>query len=251
MDITELQRNRINVRHPWEEVRARIIKALIQKHHSCFHILDAGSGDAFVLNYLCSFNLASHYTAVDIAYTNEIIKIINQRISCNINFLQAIPEKLSPKADTILLLDVLEHCKDDSALLEELNSNDLIQSPLFFITVPAYPKLFSQHDKLLLHYRRYTTKTLKELCKKNNLKVISSGYFFTSLLVIRCIQLFLEKLGLRKPEKSIDNWTGGYAISKIISSILWIDFLTGRFFSHIGIQIPGLSAYCICRPLPS
>jgi hypothetical protein len=72
-----------------------------------------------------------------------------------------------------------------------------------------------------------------------------------TLLIIRCIQLFLEKLGLHKPKKSIDNWKAGSFISKIITSLLWFDFLIGRLFLKLGIQIPGLSAYCICRLLPS
>ena len=252
MDITELKRNRVNKRHPWERVRAKIISTLIKKHHpSCFHILDTGSGDAFVLGYLCAAGIAKHYTAVDTAYTPEIIESINKNVSYKINFFQKMPDILDLKADSVLLLDVLEHCEDDGQLLTQLNSNNITLLPIFFITVPAYQKLFSEHDRLLLHYRRYTIKALKQLCKKNNYEVISSGYFFTSLLVIRCIQLFLENLGLYKPVKSIDNWTGGILISNVMSFFLWIDFVTGRFFSQIGIQLPGLSAYCICRPLPS
>lgn len=251
MDITELQRNQITTRHPWEKTRAKIIKKLILNERHCSHILDTGSGDSFVLNYLCSFKLANHYTAIDTAYTDEIIRQIRKNISCNINFFSELPNKLTPKADTVLLLDVLEHCLSESDLLQQLSSDNLTDSPLFFITVPAFQQLFSSHDKLLGHHRRYTLKSLNVLCNKNRLDVISSGYFFISLLAIRSIQLFLEKLGIRTPSKSIDNWTGNHVTTKLISSILWVDFLIGRVFLNIGIRLPGLSAYCICRPSPS
>jgi hypothetical protein len=250
MDITELQRNQIATRHPWEKTRAKIIKKLILNERHCSHILDTGSGDSFVLNYLCSFKLANHYTAVDIAYTNEIITRIRKNISCNVNFFSELPNKLTPKADTVLLLDVLEHCLNESDLLQKLNSDSLTHSPVFFITVPAFQQLFSSHDKLLGHYRRYTLRSIKDLCHRNRLEVISSGYFFTSLLAIRSIQLFLEKLGIRTSSKSIDNWTGNQVMTKLISSILWVDFLIGRVFLNIGIRLPGLSVYCICRPSP-
>src|SRR5688572_4478904 len=108
MDITELQRNQITTRHPWEKTRAKIIKKLILNERHRSHILDTGSGDSFVLNYLCSFKLATHYTAVDTAYTNEIITQIRKHTSCNINFFSELPNRLTPKADTVLLLDVLE-----------------------------------------------------------------------------------------------------------------------------------------------
>ena len=172
---------------------------------------------------------------------------IQKNLSCNINFFSELPISLTPKADTVLLLDVLEHCLDENDLLQKLNLDNLTHYPLFFITVPAFPKLFSSHDKLLGHHRRYTLKSLKAVCDKNKLEVISYGYFFTSLLAIRSIQLLLEKLGIRTSSKSIDNWTGNHATTKLISSLLWFDFLIGRFFLNIVIRLPGLSAYCICR----
>lgn len=250
MDITELQRNQTIVRHPWEKVRAKIIKTLLLRERNCSHILDAGSGDSFVLNYLCSFKLASYYTAVDTAYTNDLIAKIQQDVSCNIDFFSELPPILTPKADTVLLLDVLEHCLHENDLLQKLNSSNLTQNPLFFITVPAFQQLFSSHDILLGHHRRYTLESLKAVCNKNRLEVISSGYFFTSLLAVRSIQLLLEKLRIRTSSKSVDNWQGNHLATQLISSLLWFDFLIGRTFLNIGIRLPGLSAYCICRPSP-
>jgi hypothetical protein len=252
MDITELKRNRTNNRHPWERTRAKVLKFLINKYNPyCSHILDIGSGDAFILDYLCKNSIANEYTAIDTAYSEEIINTAVTNTNCKINFFQNLPDILNQKADCVLLLDVLEHCENDNLLLEQAHSNKLTSSPVIFITVPAFQTLFSAHDKLLLHYRRYSIRHLEKTCQKNSYQIIASGYFFTTLLLIRAIQLVLEKFNLYKPVKSIDNWNGGKAISRFISFLLWFDFMAGRFFLKMGIKIPGLSAYCVCRPLPS
>ena len=255
MDITEFIRNRNITRHPWEITRSKIIQFLISKYNaSCKHILDFGSGDAFVLTELCKQKPGRCYTAVDTAYTEKIVNDINNstiKEQCNISFFQNLPETLYPESDCVLILDVLEHCENDDKILEELHANKQLHSSTFFITVPAFQTLFSKHDKLLKHYRRYNVNDLKLICKKNNFEIVECGYFFSSLIVLRIIQLFLEKLGLRNPKKSIDNWRGNKELTGLISGFLWISFIIENSLKKIGIQVPGLSAYCVCRPLPS
>ena len=251
MDITELLRNQNTNRHPWEEARSKIIRFLITRFSGAStHMLDVGSGDAFVLKELCKHHIGKHFTAIDTAYTENIINTLRAKDYCSITFFQRLPEMLNPKADCVLLLDVLEHCESDGGILQNLNSYKGLKSPTFFITVPAFQVLFSKHDKFLNHYRRYTVFQLETLCKKMNFEIVDSGYFFSSLIVLRIIQLFLEKLGLRNPKKSIDNWRGNNVITRLISGFLWTSFIIENSLKKIGIRVPGLSAYCVCRPLP-
>lgn len=252
MDISELKRNASNHRHPWETVRAKEIQRLIKKHTlNRKHILDIGSGDGYIVNQLCSNAIGKIYTAIDTAYTNDIVANIRQEYNCTVDYLNKLPHVLQPLADCILLADVLEHCKDDAAVLMELNNPDLLKkNAVILITVPAFNTVFSKHDIILDHHRRYNVKQLRLLCKKTGYTIKESGYFFFSLLVIRIIQLLLEKLKLRKPKKSIDNWNGGGMLSKVICTFLYVDLLMTRSFSKIGIHLPGLSAYCICHPSP-
>ena len=252
MDILEYKKNSDSQkRHPWEIVRAKIIYHLLKKNGKHFeHLLDTGSGDAYVLNKLYLKNIAEKYTAVDTAYDTEIIAKINSD-HYNISFLKNFPDKLKPAADGVLLLDVIEHCKDDSFILQQINAPSIAQNFALLITVPAFQSAFSKHDEMLLHYRRYSIKNLKKLCNANGLKIQETGYFFFTLLLIRYLQLFLEKPGLRKPDRSIDNWKGSKRITSLYVSLLWIDFKIGRIFYKVGIRLPGLSAYCLCHPLPS
>ncbi|HVG42971.1 MAG TPA: methyltransferase domain-containing protein [Chitinophagaceae bacterium] len=247
MDITELKRQKVITRHPWEIERVQVLIFLMNKYvPRVDHVADIGGGDAYVLKSLCKKNIGKKFTAVDTAYTVEVIEHIKDE-KCAIHFYNEMPANL--KADSILLMDVLEHCEDDNALLRE--AKDLAtEYTTFFITVPAFQQLFSRHDVLLQHYRRYTENSLTALCKRNGFVVKESGYFFSSLLLIRVIQLFLEKLGFTNSKKSIDNWKGGNAITKLFCFFLKLDFFIGRTFSRLGIKLPGLSTYCICHPLP-
>ncbi|MBS1654195.1 MAG: class I SAM-dependent methyltransferase [Bacteroidetes bacterium] len=78
--------------------------------------------------------------------------------------------------DTIFLLNVLEHLEDDETALENLNFI-LKPSGTLIILVPAYSGLFSELDKQLGHYRRYTSQTLCKKIAKRNYKIEKSFYF--------------------------------------------------------------------------
>lgn len=249
MDISELARQQSSKRHPWELARARVIKSILKKHSvRAKHILDIGSGDAFVIQELGRSLKPDFFTAIDTAYTPEIINRIRTHFSNNTSFLPELPIKLSPKADCVLLLDVLEHCTDDAAVLKSVSSDALVEKDSYIlITVPAFQYLFSQHDHLLNHFRRYNKKQLQKLCELQGLSIVSSGYFFTSLWIARHIQLLLEKTGLLQSKKSIDNWNGSRWTTDIFSSMLLIDYHLSQLVSKLGVRLPGLSVYCLCR----
>nr|MBA4167252.1 hypothetical protein [Chitinophagaceae bacterium] len=114
MDLTELKRQKEDPdkRHPWELARARIIGFFINDLKGANHIADIGSGDAYVLQFLQKKHFAKKYTAIDIAYTEDIIASIGQHGAQNIHFENQIAafNKNNSQAGIVLLTDVLEHC---------------------------------------------------------------------------------------------------------------------------------------------
>ena len=77
---------------------------------------------------------------------------------------------------------------------------------------------------------------------------IDSGYFFSTLIIPRILQLSAEKImSKNKNPNNLGEWTGSKLTSYIIKSILLIDYKVGRLFKLIGINIPGLSCYIICK----
>jgi hypothetical protein len=254
MDISEFKRLQSTAdinRHPWERARARIARYLLTRYKVPLDaIADVGSGDAFVLKYLAGNNPGGVHAAIDHAYTPDIVNALNaEDADKNIQFFDNIQKALAVnRFSCILLMDVIEHIKNDTTFLKDLvNTGDIQTGTSFLITVPAFQSLFSKHDVLLSHYRRYNVKQLTALCNKNNLRIVTSGYFFFSLLPVRLLHLLAERISMRKPEKAIDNWEGSHFVSNIISSILWIDFRICFSLSRINIRLPGLSCFCICQ----
>ncbi len=80
----------------------------------------------------------------------------------------AIPETgldIVGTADLVLLCDVLEHIEDDDAFLRGLVGAMRPGSHLL-LTVPADPALWSPHDEVYGHYRRYTATSLAAVWRR-------------------------------------------------------------------------------------
>ena len=83
---------------------------------------------------------------------------------------------LLQKFDTVFLLNVLEHLEDDVYAIQ--NCNYLLKkSGILIILVPAYSFLFSEMDKQLNHFRRYTAKQLVKKITDNGFEIQKSFYF--------------------------------------------------------------------------
>ncbi len=95
--------------------------------------------------------------------------------------------------DLILVADVIEHVEDDMAILQHL-SELLNKNGQILITVPAFDFLFSNKDKVLLHYRRYTKKNIKKIISKYfNITKLSYYNFFLFIPIvisIICLKIF-------------------------------------------------------------
>ena len=134
--------------------------------------------------------------------------------------------------------------------LSELSKAHFTLTKTFvFITVPSFRFLFTSHDKFLRHFRRYSNPELISCVTDNNFTVINSGYFFFSLLPMRLMNVLTGKIANRGKEVRSSNlqWRKGKVLSDIVSLGLMLDFKAGQIFNTIGIKIPGLSNYVVCK----
>jgi SAM-dependent methyltransferase len=74
--------------------------------------------------------------------------------------MQDLPEDAG-LSDAVLALDVIEHLDDDRAALNRLG-NMVRPGGLVIVSVPALPELWSGHDEVQGHRRRYLPATLRE-----------------------------------------------------------------------------------------
>lgn len=78
--------------------------------------------------------------------------------------------------DSIIMINVLEHVEDDAALLRMIY-NSLSDRGTFIAFVPALPWLFSAHDKMVGHYRRYDKASLEGLLSAEGFHILKCKYF--------------------------------------------------------------------------
>ena len=261
MDLAELK-NRIyaNIkRHPWELARIEVLVSLLKdvlKNEEEFSVLDIGCGDIFPISKLIELYPKVSFYAIDIAFTDKIIEELKDIIEGkNIYLFQTLDEAnlhLKKPVNLVLLLDVVEHIKDDNEFLISLNKNIHINKDTFIaITVPAFQSLFCSHDHFLGHYRRYSNKTLLKTINNAGFEKISMGYFFLSLIPLRILQVLKEKIvkpDLTKETTGLVEWNKTSRITNVIKKILLYDFkICNLIKDTTGLSLIGLSNYIICK----
>ena len=174
----------------------KIILDLISKSKNLtksLSILDIGCGSGLMLNSLTEYGNVSGMDASDeaIVFSRKIFKGIVKKGS--------LPYKVpytQDSFDLITALDVIEHIDDD---IEALRSIRLLMKSngSLIVTVPAYMFLWSEHDVLNEHKRRYTVKDLKEKFQLSGFEIEKITYFNTFLFIpialIRGINFLLKR----------------------------------------------------------
>jgi len=210
-------------------------------------LLDVGCGDGYVMGELARSHPMARFVGVDSALSAELVEKINAQ-NRNVRAFARM-ETLPKKIRAVLLLDVLEHVEDDAGFLRGIASRPELAKAEFFITVPAFTRLFSHHDRFLGHFRRYSLAQLKETASTAGLAVLNGGYFFFSLLPFRMWRAFLDSKEPFDPSKTggVAGWKGRGWIDAVITSLLYADYKAGRFLNKLGLTPPGLSCFVVCK----
>jgi len=83
--------------------------------------------------------------------------------------------------DLVTGLDVIEHIEDDLGMMREIR-RVLKPGGAVFLTVPAYPALWSVHDESMHHKRRYTTRGMTDTLTAAGFRVERVTHFNLLLL---------------------------------------------------------------------
>lgn len=168
-------------KHWWFVGRRMIVEKIIrqlklEKHSQIF---EAGCGTGGNLNMLARYGEVSAMELDEMA-----CQLANERKVTTVKS-GSLPDKIpfSDEYDLIVLLDVLEHIDNDLEAAIALNSR-LKPGGYLLVTVPAYQFLWSKHDEMNHHKRRYTLKQLKKVIKNSGYTVRYSSYFNSFLFPI-------------------------------------------------------------------
>lgn len=99
--------------------------------------------------------------------------------------------------DVILMLDVLEHIEDDAGTLRRLYSL-LKPGGHAILTVPSLQWLWSVHDDINLHFRRYHRRPFRTLLTQSGFAVRRLKYLFCWSLPLVYLRKWLSPKDLRE-----------------------------------------------------
>jgi SAM-dependent methyltransferase len=130
------------------------------------------------------------------------------------------------KFDLIFLCDVLEHIENERAFLESVNYH-LAPRGALVLNVPAWQFFYSDFDRIVGHFRRYTFTQLSEAFRTTGLKVKNWTYWglpMMPLLVARKLAAGLHKAENRIVDSGLTP-PGGRAANELLflaSKCEWI-----------------------------
>jgi SAM-dependent methyltransferase len=128
--------------------------------------------------------------------------------------------------DLVTALDVIEHTPDDRITLRELRR---VTRPSGFavVTVPAYQWLFSAHDVVNQHFRRYARRNLVDAALEAEWRIERTSYFNFGLLPLATAVRLAQRLRRGRPKMQSDfaltpSWLNGALELPLRVEAVWL-----------------------------
>ncbi len=182
--------------HWWFVVRAKLIVDVIKSRMistAPLSILNIGSATGRTSEILQQFGdvTSVEYDKECFEFAKDILKmpVVNGSIT-DLPF-------PSEKFDLVCAFDVVEHVYDDATAINEMYRVCKAAGYLF-LTVPAFQSLWSMHDEVNHHQRRYRKNNLLKLFADKKGQVVKLTYFNSILFVPIYMLRRLQKISLSK-----------------------------------------------------
>lgn len=180
-------------RHWWYRARRQIIAELIRRKVPLpkdAKLLEIGCGTGHNLPMLGEFGQVDALEVDPIARGMAEKRLGRTVLSSPLPALEGVPDATY---DMVAALDVVEHIPDDKAALEGI-SRVLKPGGKLLMTVPAHQWMWSAHDVVNHHQRRYSKRDFKRLVNESPLKLESIGYLNSLLFPLALAQRLASKL---------------------------------------------------------
>ena len=199
----ELQTHRAEDRHWWYRGRRTVIDGVLcgVELPPRARILDAGCGSG---RNMIELNRHGTVTGVELSPTSASLaqdRNAGQVLTCSVLDMPFAEDSF----DLAVSLDVIEHLDDDLAALRELR-RVVAPGGALLVTVPAYQWLWSGHDEINHHRRRYTRRSLHDVAERAGWRQVRTSYFNSLLLPIAIILRVLDRVSRKTTESSLDLW---------------------------------------------
>jgi SAM-dependent methyltransferase len=199
----ELQTHQAEDRHWWYRGRRTVIERVIagMRLPARARILDAGCGSGRNM-----VELVRHGTVTGVELSETSVALARSRQVGEV-IAGSVLEMPFPadSFDLAVSLDVIEHLEDDLGALRELRRT-VAPGGSLLVTVPAYPWLWSGHDEINHHHRRYTRRSLQVVAEQAGWEQVRTTYFNSLLLPAAIVLRVLDRLSTKTTESSLDLW---------------------------------------------
>jgi ubiquinone/menaquinone biosynthesis C-methylase UbiE len=220
----------------WFKARRNLITSYLQRLKAQ-KILDVGCGAGGTMEALRA-NGFSKVCGIDISQ-NSIRRC--QKKNLRVFRMQADNTGFKDNSfDAIIAADILEHTKSDEKTLAEWN-RILRPDGHIILFVPAFMHLWSKHDELSHHRKRYRLLEVIKLAESQGFVVKEKTYWNTSLyfprVIVTRMQSYFNSSAMHFPR--VPNF-----LNKIVYGLLAVE----NGFIERGISFPfGISCFAILR----
>ncbi|WP_432410165.1 class I SAM-dependent methyltransferase [Rasiella sp. SM2506] len=233
--------HKIEKEHFWFKSRRNYIRKLLAKYPKDATILDIGCSSGILLDELKQDGFAvENLYGVDIS--SIAIENCKKNGIPNAYVMDAQHIELRQKFDIVIASDCLEHIEDDKSALKNWN-NLLTNQGTIMIFVPAFMSLWSHHDKVNMHYRRYTLPELKNKMEHTGFKIKKSSFWnfflFVPVYLFRKIESTAKKTENNTDGDLIDKPFGNYFLTQLIN-------FENKLLQVLNFPF-GISVFCIAK----
>lgn len=175
-------------------------------------VLDVGCGTGEVLETLAPpgvpIGIDDHEEALEFVRENGVTQVVRGSAA-------ALPF-VSKSVERAFLLDVAEHVPDDGKVFAELR-RVLAPEAIAVVHVPAHPALWSPHDEVMHHVRRYRRNELDRKLRAAELDPVVLGWTFAGALVPAALVRSIKRRVATGPSadfglvpKRVDPWLAAW-----------------------------------------
>ena len=237
----ELQTHQAEDRHWWYRGRRTVLEGVIADLSLPKHarILDAGCGSGRNM-----VELGRHGTVTGVELSQASVDIARDRHAGEVIAGSVLEMPFADDSfDLAVSLDVIEHLDDDLGALRELR-RVIAPGGALLLTVPAYQWLWSGHDEINHHHRRYTRRSLTRVAEQAGWQQSRTTYFNSLLLPIAILLRVLERFNTKTTESSLDLWVPPAPLNWLLERPLALE---AAMIAHSGRIPAGLSLLTVFK----
>tara|TARA_E500000178_G_C16871273_1_gene684534 strand:- start:190 stop:888 length:699 start_codon:yes stop_codon:yes gene_type:complete len=181
-------------------------------------ILDVGSGNGGLIKY---YQRETQNISI-FEPSKNLNLIIKKKFNKNKIMIFDKKKQITQKYDVILYMDVIEHIKNYEneihTILKKINKNGFI-----IINVPAFNFLYTDFDKSVGHFKRFSKKDFYCLSKKFELEIKKLEYYDSIGFFLIFLSKFIFRFYLKSKDinKNVRIWNYLIPLSKKIDRIIF------------------------------